>query len=129
MAPFQIRPPSQSDRAFIAAAWARGAHEHYYAGVPKAEFRRGFERLMDRAFARAEVALICDESDPDELFGFVVYEPGKLHWVYTKGPFRRLGMARRLLDYAFSDGPITARWRTENIGRPATWDPFAFEDQ
>ena len=124
---FRIRPPTPSDRAFVASAWARGAHEHYYAGVPRAEFRRGFDALMDRAFARADVSLLCDAAAPDGLFGFIVYEPGKLHWIYVKGPFRRLGKARELLDFAFGDAQITTRWRTERLGRPAVWDPFAFD--
>lgn len=82
---------------------------------------------MERAFARANVTIACDGDDPDQLFGFVVHElVAMVHWVYVKAPFRRMGIARKMLEPI--EGHITLRWPTKHLGRPATWDPFAFEE-
>lgn len=124
-----LRPPTRSDRAFVAKSWANGARK-YYPHVPRDSYRRGIDRLIDRSFARSDVSLLCDRDDPEQLFGFIVYEqPDRLHWVYVKHPFRREGLARQLLAAAFGDRPITVRWPVNTLGRRVTaWDPFAFED-
>lgn len=61
-------------------------------------------RMIEVVLARAPVLVAVNKEDTDQLIGHVVYEkPNILHYVYTKGPFRRLGIARSLIDAALSD--------------------------
>lgn len=96
---FLIREARDEDRAFIENAWratmlatcpaASGAGpQHFHR-----EMSRVFSRLLPKALAR----VACDPKDPGTLVGFAVMTGPELHYVYTAGDFRELGIVPLLL--------------------------------
>jgi ribosomal protein S18 acetylase RimI-like enzyme len=122
---FKIRPPTPSDRAFVAANWSRGARK-FYRSVGVDEYNAGFDDLINATLRTADVSMLCDPDDDDELFGFVVHEgANRLHWIHVKGLFRRMGFAKRALTELFGDRELVSRWPCE-LGRKVRWNPFTF---
>jgi hypothetical protein len=58
---------------------------------------------------RALVLVCCDPEAPNVIWGFAIYEPGMLHFVYTKFALRRNGIAKALVAKALEGnvGPVT----------------------
>ena len=85
--------------AFVVDAWKRSFEdapsvkgcepEHY-----KAEMTRAIRRLC----AHGTVRIACDPTDEDAIVGFAAFTGPELHYVYVKQPFRKMGIARMLLD-------------------------------
>lgn len=60
-----------------------------------------------RKFHESSIRLIaCYEGDPDSIFGFIVADPGVVHYCFTKFAARRMGIASALFAQ-LSPGPIT----------------------
>lgn len=49
---------------------------------------------------RSRIMIACSAEDEDQIFGWVCYEKGLLHYIYVKTTFRNMGIGRRLLDEA-----------------------------
>lgn len=99
---FVIRPGTKADQAFVARSWVlslKGANRATkWAHTPT--FLRHHHKVVDRLLAlptvRVRVAAPVD--DDFTVLGFAVIEPPTLvHMVYVKAPFRRMGIASRLL--------------------------------
>ena len=46
----------------------------------------------------ADVRVACLADDPDVIIGFAITRPNILDYVYTKGPWRKQGVAKKLLE-------------------------------
>lgn len=60
------------------------------------------EALIKTILGRSYVVVACSGDDPDQIFGYLVTEEQGpdicFHWLYIKYPFRRIGLARGLLN-------------------------------
>ena len=92
---YHVREATPSDLEFIHNSWLRSSWWRYKE-VPNAK------HLMSRrieAILRFSQGLVCvDDKDPDIIYGYVIYDPTAVHWVYTKYSFRGMGIAKTLLD-------------------------------
>lgn len=102
-----IRAYRPTDEAFVIDAWKRsyeGAlavrgcdREHY-----RIEMSRTIGRILDKTTTTTLVA--CDPEDADTIVGFACYTrstmlgPVELHYVYVKREFRKMGVARFMLE-------------------------------
>lgn len=80
-----------SDEAFVYSAWTKGFQPYHQD--PKVTLHRHIQSIL----ARAEVRIAALADDPDTNLGFLVFEPGIIHYAYVKGPFRRMHVFRTLL--------------------------------
>lgn len=95
----KIRPMADTDRSFVIAAWLNNyRRESYFAArVTDKVFFYHHHAIVERLLARSRVLIACDPSDENEIVGYIVWEPGVLHWVYVKKAFRKFGIGRSLL--------------------------------
>jgi GNAT superfamily N-acetyltransferase len=57
--------------------------------------------LQGREASRVTIAVSA--TDPDQIFGYIVSEPGVVHYLFVKETFRRMGIGKALLTSALDD--------------------------
>lgn len=107
---YLVRELVDDDWALVLNSWKKSARDSstlpghvYYT-----EIHARIERLRDRG-ARWVVA--CNPLDNDQVYAWAVAEPPVVHYAYTKKPFRRQGIARRLVRELIGDAvpvPVTS---------------------
>ena len=92
-----IRPMRPADESFIRATWlrgyrdtAKGSGEWYYAAQGA---------LIGELLRRHPARVAHYPGDLDQVLGYLVADGPVVHWLYVKGPFRRLGIGRTLLEH------------------------------
>ncbi len=56
-----------------------------------------------------QVLVACLKDDPNVILAYLVYEPDVIHYAYTKGAFRRLGLAKALVQDSYRHHQIPIR--------------------
>lgn len=132
------RDAMSSDRAFIVSAWSSSFKASNSAGIIASEDWAGImhgqlEKLLERRGVRAVVAY--ERTDPGFLYGFIVGDVSAgvpvVFYTYTKEPYRRTGIARRLFAALGVDPrePFLYACRTPAVTRMtdkiprARWEP------
>ena len=102
-----IRDMQLSDRNFI----LKSILSHYKHGsphtklIPEHIFFDAHHYIISKAMRQdgffCRMAALKD--DPDVVFGFILgnFDPETIHYMYVKKAFRRMGMARHLVESAF----------------------------
>lgn len=90
------------DRAFLMDTWARSYRvAEACAAIPKAAYFPWHRKRMESVLERALVLVARDADNPAFIYGYGVFErvgPKMVaHWLYTKGGFKRRGIASVLL--------------------------------
>lgn len=107
--PVLVRPVIEADLGFILNSWLKSYRDSAWAkampaGVYYAHHEVVAKLLLLRASQAERAFVICDESDPEHLFGWIVANENAggavLHFVYVKSTYRGKGLARRLLSAA-----------------------------
>jgi len=107
-----LRPRVLADERFIRATWLR-AYRHVVR-APSDWYYAAQGALVSRLLAESETTVAHFPGDSDQILGYVVASGDVLHWVYTKGAFRRLGIASALLDSALAERPRRATHWTDD---------------
>lgn len=100
------------DLALLVKSWVQEArHSPFSIGCPDDIFFPEHRRVVLALLRRAWTTVAVNVDDPDHIYGFVTFElaPARLHWVYVKSPYRRIGLGRSLLESAF--GPELGKGR------------------
>jgi len=97
---YQVRKAKSDDINFIYATWLRSyKHDSPLTKYTKRTlFFDEHQKLLDRLLPKIQVIVACDENDQDLIFGFLAFEPKIVHFVYVKEPFRKMGIARKLIE-------------------------------
>jgi hypothetical protein len=158
-----FRDMVEGDRSFVMSSWLRGFHQagdwprrlgtsrcplqtgddvRTACGCCRFTHRRFFDehgRVVEQLLARSKVVVACNPERPYQVIGYVVAEPGVLHWVFVKSPFRwdpaaehhpRIGTAL-LNELPDSVRSVRCSHWTKQAGRwprGLVYDPFALED-
>lgn len=119
-----IRSETTDDLPFFYATWldCYAGSSYFARKIPKRTFYAYHHQVIERILARhARVLVATSKDDPTTIFGYVVYETGApilttipdrftsepknvikqgpvIHFVYTRYPVRRRGIATRLLE-------------------------------
>src|SRR5436309_249818 len=93
------RPGTDADWPFVFATWLRCYRysSAFAKPIPEEVFFRFHHAVIQRILSRGaslRIAHLADE--PGVILGYLVTEPGVVHFVYVKKPFRRNGIARSL---------------------------------
>lgn len=132
----EVREYTDADRSYVISTWL---HSYWKAAaVPGKTVRATFHRELDAAIKESltngmRVRIAYDDTAPAVIVGWIAFGPGAvLHYVYTRGPFRRSGVATAL---ATGVGPFQRyTHRTPDFGlfiplstiNPFGHDPPAF---
>src|SRR4051812_7809003 len=98
---FVIRKGTESDWPMVADAWAN-SHRASSRATKLSEpglFFKHHHRLINSVLLdlETEIRIAAPPDDDFTVYGFAVLQRGLIHMVYVKKPFRRLGLARKLL--------------------------------
>lgn len=109
---FLTRPLRATDHPFTYSAFLKSYRESDYTdGIPNAVFFDVHKQEWCSVLELFDVLVAHPEGDEDEIAGFIAYTGRTVAWIYVKKtPWRRMGVARLLLDAAgFLPGrPLTA---------------------
>jgi hypothetical protein len=93
-----------TDDRFVYDSWLKYFYDKgtIVEGLSKPVFHKFHRAIIDRLLSDpATIALIAEQNDT--ILGYLVATPAALQWVYVKYPFRRAGVARKLLAAAGID--------------------------
>lgn len=96
---WHIRCGQTSDEGFVAESWAK-TFQGSDASIRRIHpnfFNRSVYPRIEELLHGAEVRIASPADDDVTIYGFAVLEPGLVHMVYVKKPWRRLGIAAALL--------------------------------
>jgi len=92
-----------SDEAFVYNAWLKSYKDSPW-GKPLINdiFFTNHKEIVKKLLDSSEVLLAVNPEDPDQIYGFAVIEKSPrvsiIHYVYVKYNFRKLGLARDLVE-------------------------------
>lgn len=98
--PLAIREANQKDINYVIHSWMKNI-EHspmaWYCDYQEWAFQ--YRQLLYQVIERSTIIIAYNPEDPSHIFGFLVFEPDPLylHFIYTKGAFRQMQVAIRLL--------------------------------
>ncbi len=105
-----IRPyNAQTDTNFVYSTWLRNyKHSSYFAKrIKPSVFFAGHHAVLNHLLAKPAMRLsvACDKNDPETIWGWLACEPSNLmqtvvHFMFVKDAFRKMGIARTLLNAA-----------------------------
>ena len=101
--PISIRPLKAEDVPFIIHSWLNTLRYEYpfrYMETPLKSFFSQLQARIKDHMAEIPALVATNTEDDDQIFGYLVYEPGIIHFAYTKEPFRRLKVFKRLQESA-----------------------------
>ncbi len=113
------RIATPEDLKFVRASWFESYKQGGYA--PQAAFpiyRAGQDAIIERCLAASRTFVAYATEVPDEVCSWVCIEGSRLHYVYTKLAYRRLGMALQLAYSNFTD--LTEHTHDTRVGRSFT---------
>lgn len=122
----QIRQASPLDIPFIYATWLKGLYygNDWFREMDKEVFFANYHKVIETILQRSGVRVACLEDEPDVILGYsVVYAQFTLHWVFVKRSWRKMGIAKRLVEDANTCTHLTELGKKINNGR-LKFDPF-----
>lgn len=101
--PIQVRGAAKTDIPFITSSWLRSYRDGYLVrAIPNTVYYYQHHKILEHLLPRSIVLVACNEQDPDQILGWICAEVIDtalvVHYVYTKQPFRKFGIAKRLVD-------------------------------
>src|SRR5271165_7333660 len=93
------RGPTDADEAFIYSTWLRGLYygNDWFRKINKPDFFAKYRLVIDHLLRSSNVDIICLNDSPDVIVGYSVYCGEKLHWIYVKKSWRKLGIGKGLM--------------------------------
>jgi hypothetical protein len=109
-----IRDANPDDINFIYSTWLESYRYDSYFGKSHRNtiFFNDYRKVIDRLLEISKTIVACDPSETSVIYGYLTFEPSVLHYAFTKGPFKRLGVFTTLFNAAFPSGPVEYTHRT-----------------
>ena len=96
---WKLREFHEEDRNFILATWLRSLRRSpVYTFLPNRVFFKHLEPQLWKLIASGEMAVACAADEPEHILGWACGGAGFLHYAYVKRPYRRLGVAKRMVE-------------------------------
>lgn len=103
---WDIRPPTEEDLPFILSTWLKSYKLRNWLGIDRKNpiFPGGIKHVIQSLLLQkeTEVCVACHQSNPKQIFGYLVYSKRAIHYAYVKEAFRQFGIARSLYEFAGS---------------------------
>ena len=98
---FNLRHFQPSDLNFILGTWMESYFFFMPSRPPKHIYAREHSLLINKHLPHCDCVIACAEDDANQILGYVITEHDLLHYIYVKGPFRKLGIGHKLMSSAF----------------------------
>lgn len=102
IAEIKIRSVRPGDEPFIINSYLNSYRSSpLVSSVPKGFYYSNQTEVIKLLMAESAAKVACNPEDEDQIYGYVLASETSefvfCHWVYIKGPFRRFGVATKLL--------------------------------
>lgn len=99
-----FREKVPTDEAFIYATWLKGYQggAQWFRMIPRKIFQDHYRRIIEKLLQRSLTRVACLKEDTDVIIGYSVSEQDRVHWIYIKENWRKIGIAKDLLPANFS---------------------------
>jgi hypothetical protein len=113
-----LRPFKDEDENFVFRTWL----EHYRQqskitkNILKTTYFAGQHKVIERILKRSLTIIAAFEDSPSTILGYLVLEmttPPTIHWMYVKGSWRRMGIAKSLLGKLNPNSCAFTHWTDE----------------
>lgn len=101
--PLQLRSVTNEDVPFIFNSWLKSYRETglLCKNVSNTIYFDNHHKILQRIVQKAVIMVACAESDPSQIYGYMVAERVEgflvVHYAYVKHSFRKLGIATAML--------------------------------
>jgi hypothetical protein len=103
-----IREVVADDKAFILATFLRGLYygDGWFRDIPKDIFMKEYHKLAEHLLTKegTQIVVACLREDHDVILSYAILgwepyakSPNKLHFVFTKSAWRKIGLAKSLV--------------------------------
>ena len=132
---FAIRKLRASDIEFITSTWLKNyrARSKFAKSMKRDIFMSEHHASIKDVLSNCRVLIACNKADQDHIFSYIVADRNKeeFHFAYTKGAFRKFGMATMLInELKESDSCIVTHENMENffrkIYKDVIYNPYNF---
>ncbi len=128
-----IRAVQPTDKAFIYSTWLKGLYygNEWFREIDQDLYYKCYKAVIASLLLKPTVSIIvaCLKDDPDSILAYSVVEKrdsgvNVVHWIFTKAPWRKLGIAKKLIPNNVS--VVTHLTRLGKNIKPRHWifDPF-----
>jgi len=128
-----VRSATKQDISFITATWMRALwHSGMYKHIRKQIFMTEHHDAIQRRIRALECVVACNPDDPYVIYGYLVFSrPNVVHFAYTKGSFRGMGIAKNLIGQSIDSDNIVYTHQTDYSKELArdkdiTFNPYKF---
>ncbi len=116
----KLREAESGDRNFILNSWLKSYRNSDMAKKISNDVYYHFHaKLIEEYLSQSTVVMAVNPLNPIQIFGYAVVdrEDNTIHYVYTKHTYRKLGVAKKLLDVLLPDlGKNPTRSTATNYG-------------
>lgn len=105
--PIAIRAPIENDQAFIISSFLHSWRGYGDNALMKNETYFARLKPLAERIAHGAVVLAVNPEDEWQMFGWIAFAPGRMHYAYTKSAYRRMGVFTRLHEAAGSPSVAT----------------------
>lgn len=96
-----FRKAAPTDLGFIYSTWALGLYHgnSWFHQIDQSAYFQNYKPVILAILndPKTEIKIACIKDDPDVILGYSVSEGTTLHYVYVKGMWRKIGIARELI--------------------------------
>lgn len=96
-----IRLKESKDEPFIYNSWLQ-SNKSRHPNIPSSDYYSLYKKIIADVLYKSIVVIACDPQDPEFIYGYAVIRPIDdvkiIHYVYVKKPFRRFGVAKKMLE-------------------------------
>lgn len=99
---FNIREGIGSDLPFIFDSFLKSYKKTSFIGrsCRNGIFFDSYRLIVDRILEQSKVLVACHKTEPQVIFGYMIFNKTTLHYVFVKEPFWELGIANALYQEA-----------------------------
>ena len=103
-----IRELRPDDIPFVTATWLLNyrSHNPFAGDLRRDVYREQQQTIIARLLRTASGRVACDAGDENVIYGYTIYAPSVLHYLYVKEAFRKMGIGRQLLEAAGAQLPL-----------------------
>jgi len=100
---FKIRPPKPSDLNFIFATFSNAMKTDSDLGrsCRSSVFFPNFQKIIDNLLSNAKILIACSPEEENVIVSYLIYDPNRLYFAFTRPSCRKQGLARELIHSAF----------------------------
>ena len=96
----KIRDAHPEDINFIYATWLRSYRRDSDVGrqARNLVYYKEYNKVIDHLLTSSTIKVACLDDDEVVILGYAVFDRDNIHYVFVKEAFRRLGIAKRLIE-------------------------------